>query len=463
MTASELNRKLLFCGYDEVTDYLKNSPLNRYLYKMFIDILPKHLIEVPIVVLFNEIYYQCVRVNYDGNPGVDVEGRYIDEEFEWVKCDKSTQLIFCVVYTLLKAKRNLTFHEECFLFRLTSYVKASKFAELADSISSDLRVLEIKIPEVFPTMMYDRYDLPLMSEEEMHSILENRYIHPWYEAEERERREKEVQDYFNTWRIITNNYSHYTIEKYLKLFPNPNDQVQVFHIIQLSCRIFNGNLSMDYNMRLESSIKTGNFEPQDKFFASCDTPMGLAPDEYDEYRHNLALDREATDEELNKTEQLQRDCDALRSQLEEQRKMHEMELSRIVAKYSAQIEELEAKLGKLPALLPAANERKDENNENTDQELSFTVAEMATFAMQQFNRAGGVDFTNMFYQLARKHNRIEERSCSMVDMIVPAILRREAPHQTINIPTVQQLNINPQNVINQPTDDNETIDPEPQT
>ena len=42
MNASELNRQLLFYGYSEVTDYLKNSPLNRYIYKKFLTILPEY-------------------------------------------------------------------------------------------------------------------------------------------------------------------------------------------------------------------------------------------------------------------------------------------------------------------------------------------------------------------------------------------------------------------------------------
>lgn len=47
MNASELSRQLLFYGYDEVTDYLKNSPLNRYIYKKFLTLLPEYGITVP--------------------------------------------------------------------------------------------------------------------------------------------------------------------------------------------------------------------------------------------------------------------------------------------------------------------------------------------------------------------------------------------------------------------------------
>ena len=75
MTPSSLNRSLLFHGHEEITDFLKDSPLNRYLYKRILGILSAGGIEVSVVTLFNEIYYQCVRVNYDATPGVDIERR----------------------------------------------------------------------------------------------------------------------------------------------------------------------------------------------------------------------------------------------------------------------------------------------------------------------------------------------------------------------------------------------------
>ena len=79
MTASELNRKLLFFGQNDVTDFLRNSPLNRFLYKKLLGILSASGIGVPAVTLFNEMYYQCTRVNYDGMPGVDIGQRYWSE------------------------------------------------------------------------------------------------------------------------------------------------------------------------------------------------------------------------------------------------------------------------------------------------------------------------------------------------------------------------------------------------
>jgi hypothetical protein len=94
MNASELSRQLLFYGYDEVTDYLKNSPVNRFLYKRFLEILPTAEIEIPVVTIFNEVYYQCVRIQYDNKPGVDVQKRYLEECSAWLGSVGASELVF---------------------------------------------------------------------------------------------------------------------------------------------------------------------------------------------------------------------------------------------------------------------------------------------------------------------------------------------------------------------------------
>ena len=51
------------------------------------------------------------------------------------------------------------------------------------------------------------------------------------------------------------------------------------------------------------------------------------------------------------------------------------------------------------------------------------------------------------------HGYWDEKICKQVDAVVPAIKEREALRQTINIPTAQQVNINPKEVINKPIED----------
>ena len=164
MSPSSLNRKLLFHGYEEVTDYLKNSPLNRYLYKSILGILSASGINVPVVTLFNEIYYQCVRVNFDGTPGVDMERRYWSEEEAWIGSSDGAQLVFCVVWALLGSKRNFTFQEECFLSALAPYIKNSPLREFAEGLPREFRSYGFVVPNRFPVMTCPVSELPVFTD-----------------------------------------------------------------------------------------------------------------------------------------------------------------------------------------------------------------------------------------------------------------------------------------------------------
>ena len=448
MSASELNRKLLFCGYDEATDYLNSSPLNRYFYKYFIDILPQYRIDVPIVTFFNEIYYQCVRINYDGTPGVDIEQRYIAEEMEWVKSERASQLIFCIVWALMSSKRNQTFHEECFLFKLTPYVKSSDFHTDANRFLYDFRTLGLEVPEQFPTMTCNMYRLPLMRMDNPIAI--RNYINYWPCLDDLVEIQKAYEEYLVAWKTVTTNYSHYAIEKYLHLMPDVTYKQKYLSILRLGADPQRDYKTVSYLDDLEMRMRTGNFDSRETPAIPTDNPMGLTPDEYDEYRHNLALDRAVTDEELNKEEQLQRDCESLKRQLEEQQKSHEMEMARITAKHQAEIKKLKKKQTE-EKKHTTKKERTPKAEEKTPAESTgqmFLVEEMIADVQSQFEMTSAKDFCSMYYRISAKHSYWDEKICKLVDAIVPAIKERESVRQTINIPTVQQLNLNPKEVVN---------------
>ena len=55
----------------------------------------------------------------------------------------------------------------------------------------------------------------------------------------------------------------------------------------------------------------------------------------------------------------------------------------------------------------------------------------------------------MLYSKASDHGFLGEDTFKVIDGIVPGVIEREKPHQTIEIPQAGQVNINPQQVINQ--------------
>lgn len=256
MDSSELTRKLLFCGYDEATSYLNDSELNRYLYKKFLDIVPKHHIKVPIVTLFNEVYYQCVRVNYDGLPGVDVEHQYIAEEKRWLKSDEATQLVFATVLALLAAKDEHTFNEECFMNGIAAYVKDGLFCDFANALYDAIKDTPITVPTEFRAMPCPASEIPMLSIEQTRRFSNSAHLLlSMVENEGFMKQLNEWQAYNYAWIQVTDHYSDEVLKKYLDLYPDPADKIQVIECIRTSLSIEDCNFYDRRLKRLEQGIK----------------------------------------------------------------------------------------------------------------------------------------------------------------------------------------------------------------
>ena len=73
---------------------------------------------------------------------------------------------------------------------------------------------------------------------------------------------------------------------------------------------------------------------------------------------------------------------------------------------------------------------------------------MVAYIKEHFSKSAAEEFVCMFYHISLNQGGIDEPTARIIDDIVPAVTRREQMHQTISIPTAQQVNINPQRVIN---------------
>jgi hypothetical protein len=74
---------------------------------------------------------------------------------------------------------------------------------------------------------------------------------------------------------------------------------------------------------------------------------------------------------------------------------------------------------------------------------------MAAHVKARFSKSAAEEFCAMLYKLSLAHNYLDESNFRLIDGIVPAILERDKPHQTFDMPNVHQFNNNPQTVINQ--------------
>lgn len=260
MNASELNRKLLYYGHNDVADYLQNSPLNRYLYKQILNNRDSSN-KSSVVTIFNEIYYQCVRVAFDINPGENLMHRYIEEEIWWLKSRNDAVLVFFFVWMLLKAKRTLTFNEECFLESLTSILKKSENVEDSlEALLRDMKENDIKVPDEFAQMRYPVVKaIPVQSGDNSALIKKvagesKKMVKSFINIISPE---NDYQPNPNAWMELTDNYSHAWIEKYAKLYPDTNDRLAILERIECSIPRSQRKKHEDFFVGLRMHIESG--------------------------------------------------------------------------------------------------------------------------------------------------------------------------------------------------------------
>ena len=421
MTSSELHRKLLYCGYVDLVDYLSNSPTNRHIYNLMIDILPQHQIEVPIVTFFNEVYYQCTRVQFDGNPGDDVQHRYLDEEATWLGAQKAALLVFCLVWALIKRKKQLLFNDECFLKQLFPLIEKSEFMPLAlglyDYMKSECLVSPYQfdpkpcpVTEI-PLRIHLEHRLPLTWWNKIRSFLGMKV----YSAEIG----------YNPWRMITDGFSENTIRWYVSLYPDSDDQLQLLERIESACTKEEHQKHAQFFIGLKVQIERGNYDSTSmRYFQTYGASMYA--------RDIMDMDEWVVKEEARKREEMQQN--------------HELELAKMEAGYEVEIAKLKQQLTRISGNQAAADGHEPEPD---SKDLVLDVAEMVAHVKDRFDETAAYQFCNMFYSLAIKHGKINDEASALMDSVIPAIHEREARHQTINIPTADQVNINPQKVVNE--------------
>lgn len=431
MDSSELHRKLLYCGYTDLTDYIKDSPTNRYIYKLLLDIRTKHKIEVPILKIFNEIYYQCVRIHSDGNPGEDVSRRYLDEEEIWLGSNSghTNLLVFCLVSAILKRKTKLIFNEECFLQQLDPLIEGCEYISVGNDLTNYMVSNNIFSPYEFKTMPCPINEIPMRIDLEYHTTMTFfEKVKKWLSLPV----ESSAVD-FNPWRKVTDNFSESAIRWYVDLYTTRQDQLRLLERIERACTkdeyamhqgFFNSmKLYIRGGYRLTNSLGY-QMLPKDFVYASDDWKL----DESQWLMFNTQI------EELMK-------------QIDEQQTNYKLELARVEAKYQAEVAELKRQLEQ------KANE--EENVQRVEytpshpkQGQSLMIDEMVKHVKQRFSKSAAEEFCTMYYHLAMEHGGLDEETSKLVDSIVPAILQRDVPQPTLNIDTATQVNLGPKEVNN---------------
>lgn len=384
MTTSELQRKLLYRGYDDMADYLRNSPFNRRIYNLLLRRGPKPL-PLDMLTLFNEVYYQCVRINYDPTPGIDLSTRYVQEETLWLASNHSSNLVFSIVWGMLRCKKEITFNEECFVNQFVPVKESNDGDNFAYTLIKYMAGDRVFPPEYFQPLPTPINNFPLITGKNDCLV----------------------------WRKVTNNFSQNTIERYLELYKTPEEQTALLSMIEgafaevgdKSCRV---NFTKLHN--------------------------GIIANVYHQVAEQEAASRAEGMDQTYK-EQLEK----LKQEYKALEDSQEYRIKEIEARHESELWEMRVKLEEMELA---------EEQEGVSKALLFTFSEMVEIVKTRFSKGAAEEFTNMLYNLATKHGYLDEEISKAIDSIVPAVIERDKPKQTVHIPTAHQVNINPQEVVN---------------
>ena len=430
MTSQELRRKLLYAGYDDLVDYLRNSPLNRYIYKQLLVLLPENDIDVPILDIFNEVYYVCVRVRFDNNPGVDVGKRYItDVEVKLNNCLPASRLVFSIVWILFKLKKKLNFHEECFVEQLTPYINNSDFLADTERILEKLKGLGVNAPDEFPAMTSWINDLPLHYLEDDKPTVGFTSIFRSFIADDDI--DLNLTSDVKIWWEVTDHFSHATIESYIKLFDQPTDQLQLVEGLRWAC----------------AHGPKEHRSSHEAFLLKMRYKVGVIGEPNEEGESEKEWDIEKPVETaVERVERLQREIKLLEVQIENQKKQYEEKMGEIESKYQQEIEELKVKLQEAAAKFVESDEC----------EQSFTISEIVEYSKERIDELSiGKGVSNMLIRLLLDRHVYDEENFQLIDGIEKAIKAKNAPQTLVELPHVGQVNINPQKVENKFNDERE--------
>ena len=342
-----------------------------------------------MLTLFNEAYYQCVRINYDPTPGTDLSNRYVQEETLWLNSAQSANLVFNIVWGMLRCKKEATFNEECFVNQFFPVMDSNAGHELAYVL-----IKYMAGDRMFPPKHFQPLPTPI---DELQLIT--------------------GKDDCLVWREVTNNFSQKTIERYLELYETPEEQTNL--------------LSMIEGAFAEVGDKTCRVN-----FAKLHN--GIIANVY----HQIAEQEASFEEGMGQT--FKEQLEELKLKYQELEESQEFRIKEIEAQHQAELWDLRVKL---------EEKELAESQRSNAKALLFTFTEMAEIVKKRFSKAGAEEFSNMLYNLTTKHGFLDEEISKAIDGIVAAVIEREKGSTTVHIPTAQQVNINPQQVTNTFNDD----------
>ena len=453
MTAQELRRKLLYCGYSDVTDYLKDNPLNRYIYEQLLDFRSQRIIKTPILTIFNEVYYQCVNIQNDRMPGYDVYERYMEEEKQYLDDTNAAILVFSIVRTIYRTRKEfLSFEEECFWNHFSPSEIALKYRDEMEQLESFMEEELYVAPKHFPVMHVPFEEFPQEPVDDTGAP--DRFVfHVLLGKEGLVSSNK----YTCAFAKITDDFSPKAIKWLLDLYPRSFEKEALLKCIENVCPdYYKRKKKIDFEGMFKEIAKHPDLPlPHEKCVPYIVIEKDFSDVKYkatswgEENTWNTDGNNPAKSENDN-IEQYKQECEALRRQLDDQRMTFEAKMAEREQVFQAEMESMRKELiEKYKAIIAKqAEENSDTAAKEEPKAFALTIAEMTEYVKKNFDENGANQFIIMYYNFAIKYNEVYGDSSKLMDTIIPTIQKRHIPQTNIDIDTAHLVNINPQKVEN---------------
>lgn len=204
----------------DIDEFLNESDLWNELYETFLTVKDNtYRLKVSSVVMFNEVYYQCVRVAQDSHPEEDVWYNYLNDARDNLGWRYASDLCFSIAYAALSLMQNPPRQATRFCAILAGKIFANDahyfpaFKELVDRLKSEGKLYDVRF---LPTPMKPG---DIFSEERT-SIDYNGNVtrSPLYDDE--------------WWKNVTDNFCVENIKEIVSLWSEPKDKLSILERIE---------------------------------------------------------------------------------------------------------------------------------------------------------------------------------------------------------------------------------------
>lgn len=202
MKALELHRKLLFKGHTELSPFLDESPVNRFLCQFVQNMRSGLEFNMSMAAILNEVYFICIRASRENEIDDKTVIRYFEEEDIWTGSSLVTEMIFSMVWMLLSVQKKVPHTLNRFVSLVRFFTNQNGFGLMAKFHINNM------MPEGHMEYATDFTPQPAPV--------------------------SELPEEHEPWRVVTNDYSHKTILDFLGCYHTIDDQRALLHLIRAS-------------------------------------------------------------------------------------------------------------------------------------------------------------------------------------------------------------------------------------